>query len=210
MTGRMRRGRQRAFTLLELLIGMTLLAIMLAIAFAALRFSSRSMERTDALVREMEDLRSAGAVLQRLLSQAQPLPHEEEHAQVMFRGEAQVVEFVAPVPVQEGRLAGLYQYRLHFVPVMEGVQLVLEHQPYRPGVSLTWDSVPDRTVLVRGLRDGSFSYFAPPQDAGDEAWSEHWSLEDALPALFRMQLEPPPGLAPWPELVVALHARRGQ
>lgn len=202
--------RQRGFTLLEMLIGMALLAIMLAMAFAALRFSSRSIERTDALVRETEELRSAGAVLQRLLSQAQPLQRDDERAQVMFHGEAQVVEFVAPVPVQDGRLAGLYLYRLRFVPAAVGVQLLLEYQPYRPGVPLAWESAPERTVLVRGLRSGGFSYFAPPQDAGAETWSERWTLQDALPVLFRMQLERRPGVAPWPELVVPLHARRRQ
>lgn len=199
--------RPSGFTLIELLIAVALLAIMLTLAFAGLRFSSRSMERTEAAVEEMEALRIASTVVQRLVAQARPLPQEGTRRQAVFRGEADAVEFVAPVPVQEERLAGLYHYRLRFAPAADGVRLLLDYRTYLAGAPTDWDDAADSVVLMDGLGGGSFSYFgAAPEEAGG-GWSARWVAQEELPHLLRLQLERHPGQS-WPELVVPLHARR--
>lgn len=196
------------FTLIELLIGLVLLAITLTIAFAALRFSGRSLERTDILVDEIEEIRVARSVVQHQLAQARPLIRETPQRRMVFRGEPQLLEFVAPMPSQGGRLAGMYQYRLQFLPGPHGIQLVLDYQPYTPDGALDWREKHDSAVLVQGLAGGRFGYFGQAQAQEPEGWSEHWPVVEAMPLLVQVQMERGPGKTPWPELVVPLRAHR--
>jgi general secretion pathway protein J len=203
-----RPARSGGFTLLELLIGLVLLAITLTIAFAALRFSGRSLERTDALVGDIEEIRVARSVMQRQLAQARPLIHETPQRRMAFRGEPQQLEFVAPVPAQDGRLAGMYHYRLHFVVAANGTQLVLDYQPYIPDGTLDWREGHDSAVLAQGLAGGGFSYFGQARAQEAEEWIEHWPVAEAMPLLVQVQLAHGADRVPWPELVVPLRAHR--
>lgn len=203
-----RPARSGGFTLLELLIGLVLLAITLTIAFAALRFSGRSLERTDALVGDIEEIRVARSVMQRQLAQARPLIRETPQRRMAFRGEPQQLEFVAPVPAQDGRLAGMYHYRLHFVVAANGTQLVLDYQPYTPDGTLDWREGHDREVLAQGLAGGGFSYFGQARAQEAEEWVEHWPVAEAMPLLVQVHLARGAGRVPWPELVVPLRAHR--
>ncbi len=200
--------RCSGFTLIELLIGLVLLAITLTIAFAALRFSGRSLERTDALVGAIEEIRVARSVMQRQLAQARPLIREVPQRQMAFRGEARQVEFVAPVPSQDKRLAGMYHYRLQFLTTARGTQLVLDYQPYRPDSTLDWREGHASAVLVQGLSGGRFSYFGQAEAQEPEAWVDHWQVAESMPLLVRVQLEREQDRTPWPELVVPLRAHR--
>lgn len=197
------------FTLIELLIGLVLLAITLTIAFAALRFSGRSLERTDILVHDLEDVRVVGSVMQQHLAQARPLMREAPQRQVAFRGESQVMEFVAPVPSQEGRLAGMYHYRLRLLPGARGMQLLLDHQAYVPDGRFEWGEEHATTVVAGGLSAGRFSYFGQTGAQEPEGWSEHWTVAESLPRLVQVQLDRGAGAAAWPDLVVPLRAHRG-
>ena len=208
MSPRGRRHGDRGFTLVELLLGLVVLAMTLAIAFAALRFSARSLERTDVLVREMEEIRVAGDVVQGLLSQVRPLMRDDPQRQTLFRGESQAVEFVAPVPSQQGRLAGLYHYRLRIASDAQGVRLMLDHQPYIPSGHFDWSEGHESVLLVQGLAGGGFSYFGYAQAEEPEGWSAHWPVAESLPILVRLQLERGPGRPAWPEMVVPLRANR--
>lgn len=201
------RGRVHGFTLVELLIALTLISMALAIAFAALRIAARSMESTELLVNELEELRVVRTVMQQQLVQARPLHESATQRQVNFHGESRQLEFVAPAPSQDGRLMGLYRYRLSIDAVADRQQLLLAYQPYVPGVAHDWPLNGETTLLASDLRQGEFSYFGV--GAQGEAWQSRWSGQERLPRLVRLVLVRDVQNAAPLELVVALPAERG-
>jgi general secretion pathway protein J len=205
----MKPRRVGGFTLIELIIAMALIGMALAIGFAALRLAARSMESTDRLVNDLEELRVAQAVVQRQLSQALPLRESVTERQVNFHGEIQQVEFVAPAPSQGERMVGLYRYRLRMAMEGEKQGLLLEYQPYVPGPSHDWPDTTESTLLVSNIKECEFSYFGVDQGAVEE-WQTSWDDMERMPRMVRVaMLRGAQGDAPL-ELVVALPVERGR
>jgi general secretion pathway protein J len=194
----------RGFTLMEMMIAMALIGMALTIAFAALRFASRSWERTAELGAEFDQLRIATQVVRRQLAQVQAIKPDETKRELLFHGGSQTLEFVAPAPVQDGRLAALYHYRLRFGSDEQGTALVLEYRPYRPGETQAWQGEVDSSLLAGGLQGGRFSYYpATPLQAGSP-WQPQWDKPEQLPRMVRMELQLPGQTQPWPAVVAVL------
>lgn len=208
-SGRRPARSSRGFTLMEMMIAMLLVGMALTIAFAALRFASRSWERTDALGSELDQWRVTASVVRRQLNQAQAIRPDQTNRKLLFSGTAQSLEFIAPAPVQGGRLAGLYRYRLHFVNEERGKALRLDHAPYLPGEAPDWSGEVATSVLVSGLQQGRFSYPAELPASGETQWQSVWSKPERLPAMVRMELQLPAPSAPWPPLMVMLPVTGG-
>lgn len=197
------------FTLIELIIAMALIGMALAIGFSALRLAARSMESTDRLVNDLEELRVARAVVQRQLSQALPVRESLVERQVNFNGESQQLEFIAPAPSQGDRLVGLYRYRLRMATKEKQQGLLLEYQPYEPGPPRDWPHNAETTLLVSNIKECEFSYFGIDQGAVEE-WQTSWSRMERMPRMVRIaMLRGAEGNAPL-ELVVALPVERGR
>lgn len=193
----------RGFTLMEMMIAMALIGMALTIAFAALRFASRSWERTDALGGELDQLRIAYNVVRRQLAQAQAIKPDEARRVLLFHGGPLSLEFVAPAPVQDGRLAALYRYRFRFVKEEQGTGLLLEYRPYHPGDDPGWQGEVDTSHLLEGLQGGRFSYFTvSPKQQGD--WQAMWDKPESLPSMVRMEVQLRPQSTPWPALIALL------
>ena len=197
------------FTLIEMMIALALIGMALVIAFGALRFAARSWERTDALAGEVEQVRVTYALVRRQLSQAEAVQREPAARALVFQGEARALEFLAPAPSQDGRLAGLYRYRLRFVDTPETHALVMEYRPYFPGPDAGWQAPIETSTLVSEVSSGRFSYRAGVQTEAEEGWAARWETENRLPGLVRLELELEGQSRAWPPQVVPLHVRAG-
>ncbi|HEY0721304.1 MAG TPA: prepilin-type N-terminal cleavage/methylation domain-containing protein [Gammaproteobacteria bacterium] len=201
-------AKTAGFTLIELLIAMLLITLALTISFAALRLGTRSLERTDRLADTLEELRVTRIVVQRHLAQARPLLEMTTDPHVSFRGEAQKLEFVAPAPTQGERLAGLYQYRLHFERGAQGEQLLLDYQPYAPGPLRSWPPQPETALLLDHIEAGAFSYYnAAPEEA---EWLDLWHDNEHLPRMVRVTLARNTAPGERMEMVVMLPTERAR
>ncbi len=199
----------RGFTLMEMMIAMLLVGMALTIAFAALRFASRSWERTDTLVSGLDQWRVATSVVRRQLSQMQAIRADESSRKLLFFGSPEQLEFIAPAPAQGGRLAALYRYRLRFVNEEGEKVLRLDYRPYFPGEDSAGTAEVATTVLVSGLLEGRFDYMAPPQSSGEPQWQGAWNTPERLPTMVRMELQVQGPIASWPPLVVMLPVTGG-
>lgn len=200
----MNRRHHRGFTLVEMMIALTLIGLAMTIAFAGLRFASRSWERSDQLVTDLEQVRTAFSVIRRQLVHAQPVRPDDSSRDVLFSGGSRSLEFVAPPPSQDGRMAGLYRYRLRFVESGDGRSLLLEYRPYRPGVDHGWRQADEPSVLIQTLADGRFSYFDENENSGRGEWQRQWAKSERLPRMVRLELKMPDGVPAWPAMVASL------
>jgi len=195
--------RADGFTLIELIIAVALIGMAFAMGFAALRLAARSMESTDRLVNDLEELRVARTVVQRQLSQALPLRESPGERQVNFHGEVQQLEFIAPAPSQGERMMGLYRYRLHVAAHGPERGLLLEYQPYAPGTVSDWSAASAPALLVNDIKACEFSYFGVNQ--GDtEEWQSSWVGVARMPRMVRIVMIRGHGSSEPLELVVAL------
>lgn len=200
----MRKPRMRGFTLLEVLAALVLLSLLMLAVWSGIRTVQRSLRDGQAFVARTDALRAAQDFLRRELAQATPQAWtvDDRQTPVVFRGSASEVQFVSPLPGYLGRLGPQLQ-RVRLVPDGTGGGYRLEVA----FAQLPVDGSPPKAlgtpqVLLRGIREGHFSYDGLDARRQPTGWSETWTLTDHLPAVVRLQLRMRHG--DWPQLVMPI------
>lgn len=203
-----RSRRQRGFTLLELLVALTLLGFMVTMVFSSLRLGTRAWEAADRREREVYLVQQ---LLRDRLSTAY-IPAESGFAtgtgpggpEAIFEGEPDYLSFIAPLPDLFG-VGGLYRVRLEVVAGAGSDTLVMSWRLWRPGGEEPVDTELDersRRVLLDGIEAGEFAFFGPPASGPARAgWQDSWRDRYDLPLLVRIGVEHPE--MAWPPLLVA-------
>ena len=202
-------GRQRGFTLIEILIAMTLLGLLMAMLFGGLRLGTRAWEASDARSAELARLEAVHGFIRRALTGAYPLLRTETGGakrRIAFTGGAEAVEFTALMPAHFG-VGGFYTITLAVEDGADGARLIFRRQLYRPGDEETPPPPPagdeeKEKVLLDGISKAAFSYFGATDEDETPAWRDEWRDQKTLPDLVRLGLTFADGGA-WPDLVVA-------
>jgi general secretion pathway protein J len=122
--------RAAGFTLLELLVAMTVLGVLTGLLATGLSFGTRVWEREHNQLEEWAELQMVQDVIRRTLGEAWPLDAptsagtEDGTGGIEFVGTETSVEFVGPPPAQS-LVGGVYQYGLLSRSGPGGVSLVL-------------------------------------------------------------------------------------
>lgn len=166
------------FTLLEMLVSLTLLALIVAALPGTLHLSQRALRTAGALDRTAVDNAAINFTLQKL-SQAMPvLRHTDDGLQsVNFSGAPRTVSFVAPM-LADGEQSGLYHFTLAAAAAASGSEHVqLSWRPYRT-TNDNRDLLPasDSRVIVRRGNPFGLRYFGAV--TGPAAWHDTWTSND--------------------------------
>ncbi len=199
-------GRRVAgFTLIEVMLAITLVALIMAMAYGGFRASIRATTSGEHLIEETNRLRVTHQFVRTQLSQARPLIIEQdeqdvEAPQIRFEGEGQRVRFVAPMP---GYLSygGPYVQQFSLERGNDGLDLVFQFallNGYLPGDLEDSDAV----VLLEGLRGGGFFFLDMDPEDQEPFWADFWETPERLPLAVGLNIDMnrDNGLA-WPELV---------
>lgn len=206
------------FTLLELLVAMTVLGVLTGLLATGLSFGARTWEREQNKLDEWAELQAVQDVIRRTLGEAWPLstPTATSTQGAGFIGNSTSIDFFGPPPAQS-LAGGVYRYGLLSRAGPEGVSLVLTWRLRSPDGSQRTakrgqavlrkrqDSGEDKeTILVDRLANVEFSYFGGAGDDSKPRWHNRWQDAAKLPLLVRMHVEFPAGdRRKWPDLVVA-------
>ena len=193
------------FTLLELLVAMTLLGLIGAMAAGGFRFGLAAWERGGATGVAATEASQALKAVRRLLDGARPIPlrtQAEQEPAILFAGTPDRVTFAAPLPAAVAP-PGDFLVELSLV----GDRLMLRASPLgHASPTLGPESL--SAVLVEGLSGARFRYFGPlPVEDDQDAvlpmrWQPVWASRAALPSLVALDLE-------WSDdLPLAQHAAR--
>ncbi|ADE16676.1 general secretion pathway protein J [Nitrosococcus halophilus Nc 4] len=193
----------QGFTLVELLIAMTLVGMMLVILFSGLRLSTRSWEAAEQKLAVVEKQRVIEGLFRRQIREQKLLFfNDPEQGQVMtFAGTSEGMQFVAPLLTRLG-LGGLYW--ITFEVVKEGGEshLVMNWWPYRPeGLE---EEGREREVLLEAVEEIAFSYFGKEAVGEAPEWHERWEDPQRPPQLVRLQVRTQE--AEWPELIAGIQS----
>lgn len=200
-------ARQTGFTLLELLIAMTLLGMILVLLFGGLRLGMRSWDASQKQVDSLNSVRSLENFLRRELSLTYPyLWRGVPERRVAFLGERNKLSFVAPLPSRVGG-GGLYFISVELEQGLKGQRIVWRHLPVNPqmqdfsGLAATQEMVL-ADFEMGGVEDIWLSYFGQENEGVAPRWLDRWENKTRLPTLIRVQVKLPNN-SQWPEFVVA-------
>lgn len=198
----------KGFTLLEMLVVISILTLIMTASFGALRLGNRSFEAGIGRANQTEQLRATADLLRRQFSQLVPIIHEFDGETVSsFIGNDERIRFVAPAP-QNGGDAGLFVYTISSQRSDVGRQLVLSYAPYDPGEQ-EFDYLPvsRHKVLIESLSEVRFAYYGAPDPDDDPDWHAEWVAEDnAIPRRVRIIPVPADETTDWPDLSFIIRA----
>lgn len=201
--------REAGFTLLELLIAITILGLLATILFGGLRFGTRVWNTGDLALERFSEVQSAYEVMRRTLTRAVPLSPASAAADAddgeigVFEGGVQGLRFLGPAPA--GAMPGsIYQFALQAEGDDERKRLVLSLRPLHALGETANSRDLSRVVLLDGVRAIRFAYFGETPESDTPAWLSAWEDGQGLPVLISVQIEFRPGdPRVWPQLIVA-------
>lgn len=198
-------NQARGFTLIEMLLAMTLLSLVMVILVNALQLSATVSGAVVQSTDDMEEFLLMQQFLRNQLEQARPIMVRipGESPKIGFSGEENKIEFLAPMP-SHGAVPGIYWFSVEIEETEAGKQLTLASRAYGIDDSaVAPNELGQKRVLYTGFEKASFGYLAERRHAKRE-WVSRWNETDSLPLLVRLRLwkdvhEPDS----WRQLVVA-------
>lgn len=192
------------FTLLELLVVMSLMSLLVLAMASALRTTSQTGERVDRVLVRVEDQRITTEFLQSILGrislQKRLPPYQEGASTFFFEGTSARLTWLGVMPA--GYATGgqtLMRLSQRMSPIGRG-ELVLEYLPWLGPVGDPDWSQAKSEVLLRGALQVNFSY----EDARPEPpqWTPNWTLVDQMPQRVAVSLQTEQGL--WPTQIISM------
>jgi len=205
--------RASGFTLVELLLAVTLLSMLLALTYGGLQAATRATDRGQKILEESGRLRMAHQFVRKQLNQAVPLgfnqPDEataalgEPPVTEVFRGSANSIRFVGPMPGYLG-FGGPQVQELNIVNGENGLELLLTHALVQGFEDASLDER-DPIMLIDHIESASFSFLALDEEGELAGWIDTWDEPGLLPVAVALDVEFVEGVyADWPLLVAAV------
>ncbi len=195
---------QRGFTLLEVLIALTLLSMIMVATTAALRGFGNTKTAVTEVTNRIDEIRVVSGFLRKSLGGAMPPQQnatttptfgQPELSPAYFWGNSSELVWVAPL-VAGADLGGAFFMQLSH----RDDSLELRWHRYRAsGMTFNWEQLVPR-VLLEGVEEFAVAYRA---DYGGE-WLGEWPESPGIPVAVRLTIKARNKY--WPELVVRLDA----
>ncbi len=167
-----RAARSAGFTLLELLLVLSLTAFLMVILTGGLALGGRVWERFGTASDEAAGRAAGLSALRGLLENIRPLPYTAPDGRwlIAFDGEEDRLAFASDLgPVSPA-------------PGVRKFDLVLDHEAGGLILAARSGQTTNRTLLLEGVSAVEFSYL------GTEEWQPDWTGEGRLPRLIRVSL----------------------
>lgn len=197
------------FTLIEVMLAMTLLSIMVTLLFASLKTCAESWNKGEVKIAEVNEKAVVYQFFKRHLPSIRPLWDdfsEEDERQFSFRGTRDSLQFVSVFPSSAGR-KGLHLFEIKFEQKDQG-QIKVILSPFYPSLDeQEWQA--EEVSLLDDVENFKITYFGKENVDSDGMWTDSWIEKENLPSLVKIKIELS-NQSFWPEMIFALKLSSAQ
>lgn len=206
----MRKGqysKQAGFTLLEIIVVMTMLSLIMIMIYGGIQSSRKISEKGLKRINATNEIRVVSELVRRQISRILPMAFKQEDAAfVIFEGDDNHIMYVSPMPGYLGN-GGPHVQLIEIVNAKGGKILQFSH--WLLSDSLEQDdfenSDQEPVVLLENIRNAEFSFVKLNEEGELGEWESNWEEPSNTPLMVRLDVEMGEGaLMQWPIMKVAL------
>jgi general secretion pathway protein J len=193
----------KGFTLLELLISMTIVAVIVVIIFGALRVSLRAWEKGESDIARQQRYRIVLSLINRQMSSIYlKKVKKEDKQELVLKGTPESFEFVSNVSLLPDNDYGMVFAKYNISETEDGTKrltLFEKNLVFFNEKSSFTDIDPDEFYeMIPSAEQISFEYFNVLEPEDFREWQDNWSPEDQQqpPLAIRISIVPEADMAP--------------
>jgi general secretion pathway protein J len=183
----MTRGANAGFTLLEVVLAITLFAVLATILYGAFSIGQRAVEKTHGVFDSNQRFRATVDLLGSYIRSAYPYRASPQDAAVFFAGEEAQAEFVSAFSLAQGG-KGMAKIRVYAEGDVSGGQVIKleEEAPVRLDQEKTLATISNTLVLRERISGFRLAYLDIQEEK--EIWRELWDQDEhpGLPRAVRL------------------------
>lgn len=182
--------RSAGFTLVELLLAVTLMSLLMALAYGGFSAATKASISGQVLLEQTGKLRITHQFVRRQLNLMLPLNFESSASGdgelVMFVGDSRRIQFVGPMPGYLGQ-GGPQVQVMELVEGDQGLELAFSHAVWE-GFLPEWIHERPPVVLLEGLEFAAFEFLGRDEEGMMGAWQGSWEHTTTLPVAVRLDV----------------------
>lgn len=191
--------RHHGFTLVEMLVALSVAALLVTLVYGGVRVAHRAVHATDALIEDNEIMRISWQFLHGALSRARLARQMNNRDDLTgFAGDSRSLRFVADMPPYLG-IGGPTLIMLGTDQVDGAPRLLVTRQRFDYKQEMA-DNAAEEAVLLDRLGSLEIAYFGQTRDETTPQWHTEWAEKSHLPNLVSIRVRPLDAPA-WPVLI---------
>lgn len=182
--------KSHGFTLIEVLIGMTLLSLMVVLLFSSLSIGAKSWEQGEKKIADVNEIAVVEQFFNHYLAHATPQWNDFDEAKdrvFSFQGKKQSLQFVASFPASAER-AGLQLFNLELKEKNKQHFINVDLSPFFPATEGE-EIFEDEIKLIENVSHFELSYFGLNDETGELVWQNEWLNKEQQPRLVKILIE---------------------
>ncbi|MEE9356364.1 MAG: prepilin-type N-terminal cleavage/methylation domain-containing protein [Methylococcaceae bacterium] len=207
-----KKNNQQGFTLIEVLIAMSLLGIMMVLLFSSLRTCVRNWDAGEEKMIKVSRMSSVQHFFRTRLSEVKPMMDDfsgdDDESVFAFQGTEETLQFVSSLPASSGRQGlQLFNVGLKSASRSGSSSLYVNLTPFLPTAN-DEEWAEDEVIVLEGVDQIKFSYLGSESLNEEPEWLEDWEEKFKLPMLIKISIS----LADetiWPDMYIAPKSTQG-
>jgi len=201
------KAQQSGFTLLEIIVVMTMLSLIMVMIYGGIQTSRKISEKGLKRINASNEIRVVSELIRRQVSRILPMAFKEDDGEfVIFEGDDRHIMYVSPMPGYLGN-GGPHVQLIEIVNAKGGKILQFSH--WLLSDSLEEDAFEDSdqepVVLLENIKDAEFSFVKLDEEGELGDWENSWEEPETTPLMVKLEVEMgDDALMQWPQMQVAL------